>query len=127
MNDLLRTAAATALVAILGVSAPVNLAAHEVTYKGTAVALKTAKYAQPAGPAREVQELEVTVVDSKTKKSSNRVFTITDKTKLSRDGKAVTRASLSVQAGEEVAVVVDHDAPGDEALQVRVTTKKSRP
>jgi hypothetical protein len=108
------------VVAILGGS----LAAHEVTHKGTAIALKAAKYAQPSGPAREVHELEVTVVDPKTKKSSNRVFTITDKTRVLRAGKPIKVGAAAVQKGEEVSVVVDHDKAGDEAIEVRLGTAK---
>ena len=96
----------------------VSLLAHQVTHKGTAVALKAAKYAQPSGGSREVHELELTVVDPKTKKSGNRVFTITDKTRVLRAGKSIKVAAAAVQKGEEIAVVVDHDKPGDEAIEV---------
>jgi hypothetical protein len=106
---------------LLGVTA---MAAHEVTYNGTVVALQVTKYAQPGGGAREVQELEVTVVDAKTKKPSKRVFTITDKTRLLRDGKPVTVAQAAVQKDERVAVVVDHDVPGDLAIEVRLQARK---
>jgi hypothetical protein len=101
----------------------VNLAAHEVTHKGTAVALKTATYAQPGGAAREVQELEVTVIDARTGKPVTRVFTITGKTRVIRDGKRIKPADAAVQKGEDVAVVVDHDKPGDEAIEVRLRSK----
>jgi type V secretory pathway adhesin AidA len=96
-----------------------TLSAHEVTHNGTVIALKTAKYAQPSGGSREVRELEVAVVDPKTKKAANRVFTITDKTKITRAGKPVTIVDVTVQKDEKVAVVVDHDKPGDEAIHVR--------
>lgn len=109
-------------LALLAVHTPA--AAHETTHTGTVVALKTAKYAQPTGPAREVQELEVSVVDPKTKKASTRTFTITGRTKLLRDGKTITIGEAGVQKGEQVAVVVDHDKPGDDAIEVRLTTKK---
>src|SRR5687768_8316153 len=108
----------------LVIVAPVTIAAHEVTYKGTAIGLKVNKYAQPSGPAREVTELEATVVDAKTKKAATRVFTITAKTRLLRDGKPIQAAKATVEKGEEVAIVVDHDKPGDEAIEVRLTTKK---
>lgn len=110
-------------MAIWTVGAVLTLAvvasAHEVTYKGTVVALQTAKYAQPGGGAREVQELEVTIVDAKTKKPSNRVFTIVEATRVLRAGKRVTVAQAAAQKGEGVEVVVDHDKPGDEAIEVR--------
>ena len=98
--------------------------AHEVTHNGTVVAVKTAKYAQPSGGSREVVELEVVVVDPKTKKASNRVFTITDKTRILRAGKPVKVADVSARKDEKVAVVVDHDKPGDEAIQVRFESVK---
>lgn len=77
------------------------------------------KYAQPNGGSREVRELEVSVVDPKTKKVASRVFTITDKTKITRAGKPMTVAAVTAQKDEKVAVVVDHDKPGDEAIHVR--------
>ena len=120
MNRLFGIIAALMLV----MSVPVTIAAHEVTHKGTAIALKVNKYAQPTGPAREVTELEVTVVDPKTKKTAYRVFTITQRTRVLRDGKRIQAADAAVQKGEEVAVVVEHDKPGDEAIELRLTTKK---
>lgn len=113
-----------ALVMALSLAGATALLAHEVTHNGTVVALKTATYAQPNGGSREVQELEVTVVDPKTKKASNRVFTISPHTRLSRAGKALTAAQLTAQKDEKVAVVVDHDQPGDEAIEVRFAAAK---
>jgi hypothetical protein len=117
-------ACAAVLVAVVLVSAQTAVFAHEVTHNGTVVALKTAKYAQPSGGTREVRELEVAAVDPKTKKVANRVFTITDKTKITRAGKAVAVADLTAQKDEKVAVVVDHDKPGDEAIHVRFESTK---
>jgi hypothetical protein len=121
MNEMARLAAGT-LGAIVILAAVVS--AHEVTYEGTVVALQTARYAQPEGGFREVQELEVTVVDAKTNKPMNRVFTITDRTRVQRDGKRVTLAEAGVQNGDRVAVVVDHDKPGDEAIEVRLPARR---
>ena len=112
-------ACAALLAALVLVSAYSVVFAHEVTHNGTVVALKTATYAQPSGGPREVRELEVAVVDPKTKKVANRVFTITDKTKITRAGKPVTTVNVTAQKDEKVAVVVDHDKPGDEAIHVR--------
>ena len=114
-----RTAAMLLATAALA-AAPTLLCAHEVTHNGTVVALKTARYAQPNGGTREVRELEVAVVDPKTKRVANRVFTITEKTKITRAGKPVTTADVTAQKDEKVAVVVDHDRPGDEAIAVRL-------
>jgi type V secretory pathway adhesin AidA len=107
------------LVVVAALTFSAVAVAHEVTHHGTVIALKTSKYAQPNGGSREVRELEVTVVDPKTKKASNRVFTITDKTRLIRAGKPVKAAELTAAKDEKVAVVVDHDKPGDEAIEVR--------
>ena len=123
MNTI-RRLTATALAAALLVVGFATLSAHEVTHNGRVVALKTAKYAQPNGGSREVRELEVAVVDPKTKKVANRVFTITDKTKITRAGKAVAVADVTAQKDEKVAVVVDHDKPGDEAIQLRFEAAK---
>lgn len=112
------------LLAAVALVVPTLLSAHEVTHTGTVVALKAAKYAQPGGGAREVRELEVAVVDPKTKKVANRVFTITDKTTITRAGKLVTAADVTAQKDEKVAVVVDHDKPGDEAIRVQFAAAK---
>lgn len=108
------------VVATLAIgSAHTVVFAHEVTHTGSVVTLKTAKYAQPNGGSREVVELEVAVVDSKTKKLINRVFTISDKTRILRAGKPVKVADAAARKDEKVAVVVDHDKPGDDAIEVR--------
>jgi hypothetical protein len=118
MTSLRARAAIVAVVAALAAGA-IAVSAHQVTHSGTVVALKTTKYAQPGGGSREVQELEVTVLDAKSRKSSPRVFTITPKTKVSRAGKPVALAQLTAQKDEKVAVVVDHDKAGDEAIEIR--------
>lgn len=123
MNTIRRTTAPL-LAAVVFATLPALLSAHEVTHTGTVVVLKTAKYAQPSGGTREVRELEVAIVDPKTKKVANRVFTITDKTKITRAGKSVTTVDVSAQKDERVAVVVDHDKPGDEAIRVRFEAAK---
>ena len=123
MNTI-RRCTVTFVAAAVVVAGLAPLSAHEVTHNGTVVALKTAKYAQPSGGSREVRELELAVVDPKTKKVANRVFTITDKTKITRAGKAVAVADVTAQKDEKVAVVVDHDKPGDEAIHVRFQAAK---
>jgi hypothetical protein len=123
MNTM-RRSTATFVAAAVVVSGLATLSAHEVTHNGTVIALETARYAQPSGGSREVRELEVAVVDPKTKKVANRVFTITDKTKIARAGKAVPVADVTAQKDEKVAVVVDHDKPGDEAIHVRFEAAK---
>lgn len=110
---------ASVLTALVLVVFPAFISAHEVTHNGTVVAFAVNKYAKPDGGAREVRELEVAVVDPKTKKVANRVFTITDKTKITRAGKSVLVADVAPQKDEKVAVVVNHDKPGDEAIHVR--------
>jgi hypothetical protein len=120
--NLIRRTRVKLLVAAGLVILPALASAHEVTHSGTVIVLKTEKYAQPTGGSREVRELEVAVVDPKTKKVANRVFTITDKTKITRAGKAVAVAAVTAQKDEKVAVVVNHDKPGDEALQGRFET-----
>lgn len=115
----IRRLTAPVLVALVLVTLPALVSAHEVTHNGRVVAFKVNKYAQPDGGAREVRELEVAVVDPKTKKVANRVFTISDKTKVTRAGKPVMVADVTAQKDEKVAVVVDHDKPGDEAIHVR--------
>lgn len=112
-----RLAAATGSAVLILVAVA---SAHEVTVVGTVVALKTSKYAQPGGGVREAQELEITVVDEKTKKPANRVFTIASDTVILRAKKKVPLAQAAIQKGERVEVVYDHDEPGDDALEVRL-------
>lgn len=100
------------------------VSAHEVTYRGTVVALETGRYAQPGGGVREVRELHVTVVDAKTKKPSERVFVIVDATRVFRGQATVALADAGIQKGESVAVSVDHDKPGDEAITVRLEQRR---
>ena len=102
---------------VLAAGAPIY--AHEVTYSGTVVALKTSKYAQPDGSTRDVRELEATVADPKTKKPLNKVFTINETTRVVRAGKPVSLSALTAHKDEKVAVVVDHDVPGDIAITIR--------
>jgi hypothetical protein len=115
----LQTVTAVVVATLAIGSAHTVVFAHEVTHTGSVVTLETAKYAQPNGGSREVVELEVAVVDSKTKKLTNRVFTISDKTRILRAGKPVKVADAAARKDEKVAVVVDHDKPGDDALEVR--------
>ena len=77
-----------------------------------------------AGGFREAQELEVTVINPKTKQPSRMVFTLTPKTRLLRDGKPVTVATAASQKDESVQVVVDHDVPGDLAIEIRLPARK---
>ncbi|HUF23753.1 MAG TPA: hypothetical protein VMN81_06460 [Vicinamibacterales bacterium] len=118
----MKTMAALTLTLVLAAGATVS--AHEVTYKGTVVSLEAAKYAQPGGGTREVQELEVRVIDAKTKKASTKVFTIVDATRVLRAGKRMKLAEASVVKGNPVEVVVDHDKPGDVAIEIRLTTAR---
>lgn len=112
------------IVSLLALSAVIPVIAHEVTHQGTVVTLQTSTYAQPTGGFREAQELEVTVVDPKTKKPSAMVFTLTPKTRLLRDGKPVTVATAAIQKAESVQVVVDHDVPGNLAIEIRLPARK---
>jgi hypothetical protein len=118
-----RFAAVLTMIAVLGASGAA-IYAHEVTYTGTVIALKTSTYAQPNGGTREVRELEATVADPKTKKPLNKVFTINEKTRVVRAGKPVRLADLTAQKDEKVAVVVDHDVPGDIAITIRFEAAK---
>jgi hypothetical protein len=110
-------------MAIILLFAPFVLA-HDVTYRGTVVGLETGRYAQPGGGVREVRELHVTVVDAKTKKPSERVFVIVDATRILRGQANVPLAEAGIQKGESVAVTVDHDKPGDEAITVRLEPRR---
>jgi hypothetical protein len=120
MKQIMSSIVAMAIVLLFAPS----VLAHEVTYRGTVVALETGRYAQPGGGVREVRELHVTVVDAKTKKPSERVFVIVDATRIVRGQATVPLAEADIQKGESVAVSVDHDKPGDEAITVRLEPRR---
>lgn len=115
----------SSLIAVVAVIASASfVAAHNVTYRGTVAGLETGRYAQPDGGTREVRELLVTIVDAKTKKPSERVFVIVDATRIIRGETAVSFANAGIQKGESVAVTIDHDKPGDEAITVRLEPRR---
>ena len=84
--------------------------AHEVVYTGTVVTVETAK-------------VEVNVLDEDTKKETAMVFTVTDKTKVLRGDTHVSFADAHIQKDERVAVIVDPDESGSEALEIRLAAR----
>jgi hypothetical protein len=67
-----------------------------------------------------VQELEVTFIDEKTKKPAQKVFTINAETRLFRGKESGSVAEVAFRKGEKVEFVINHDTPGDIALEVRL-------
>ncbi len=92
--------------------------AHEVTYKGTVVAVEPNRYAAADGV---VAKIEVKVIDRK----RTIVFEIVQwKTKLFRGQNAVSFTEARIQKDERVAVTVNHDEPGEGALEIRLEARK---
>ena len=101
-----------------------TLLAHEVTYKGTVISAEAGQYAQLDGSVAEIQEIQVKVIDDRSKKETPMVFTVTDKTSVFRGDMTVSFAEAHIQKDERVAVTIDHDKPGDDALEIRLAPRK---
>lgn len=91
--------------------ATVSLAAHNVTFKGTALE------ADKAG-------VRVNVVDAKTKKITPMKFDVDAETKVLRDDVVVTFANAKIQKGEPISVTVDHDLDEELAQVIRLGKTK---
>jgi len=99
------------LVAIvLAMTAAVALA-HQVTYKGTVIAL-------------DKESVRVTVIDDKTKKPADMKFDFDKETKILRGDKRVTIAEARIVKGEKISVTIDHDVDETLAIVIRLDEKK---
>lgn len=96
-----------AVVVVLGTS----IVAHEMTYKGVVVSV-------------DARKLVAKVTDDTTKKESSMAFDITTATKIYRGDKKVTFEAAGIVKDERVAVTIDHDEPGDKALEIRLAAAK---
>jgi len=91
--------------------ATVSVAAHNVTFKGTAI-------------AADKTSVRVNVVDAKTKKAAPMVFVVDEETKVLRDDVVVTFANAKIQKGEPISVTVDHDLDEELAQVIRLGKTK---
>jgi len=87
------------------------LLAHQVTFKGTVVAV-------------EKETVRVTVVDEKTKKPVVMKFDFDKETKILRGDKRVTIAEARIEKNEKIAVTIDHDVDETLALVIRLDPRK---
>lgn len=99
------------LVAIVLVMTTAAVLAHQVTYKGTVIAL-------------DKESVRVTVVDEKTKKPVAMKFDFDKETKVLRGDKLVTIAEARIVKGEKIAVTIDHDVDETLAIVIRLDEKK---
>lgn len=106
----MRTIAAAVGVAFV-ILATVSLAAHNITFKGTAL-------------AADKTSVRVNVVDAKTKKVAPMVFIVDEETKVLRDDVVVTFANAKIQKGEPISVTVDHDLDEELAQVIRLGKTK---
>ena len=83
--------------------------AHEVVYTGTVVTVEVARF-----------EVDVIDEDTKIRNGTVMTFTVTDTTKVLRGDTRVSFADAHIQKDERVAVIVDHDDGGSEALEIRL-------
>ena len=103
--------------------AAATLLAHEVTYKGTVISVEPGRYAQLDGAVSEIQEIQVKVINDRSKEEMPMVFTVTDKTRVFRGERTVSFAEAHIQKDERVAVTIDHDKPGDDAIEIRLAVQ----
>ena len=102
----------TLMLGALGLSlAGATMLAHEVTYRGTVIAVATAK-------------VQVRVSDEKTKKEAPMDFAVTPKTKVLRGDKAVTFADARIQKDERISVTVNNDEDETRAITIRLAAQK---
>ena len=99
------------LVAIVVAMTTAAVLAHQVTYKGTVIAL-------------DKESVRVTVVDEKTKKPVAMKFDFDKETKVLRGDKLVTIAEARIVKGEKIAVTIDHDVDETLAIVIRLDEKK---
>ena len=85
--------------------------AHEVTYRGTVIAVEAAK-------------VQVKVTDEKTKKEAPMDFTVTARTKVLRGDKTVSFADAKIQKDERISVTVNNDEDGHHAITIRLAAPK---
>ena len=104
----------TIAVAVIGIAlfaSGVRVLAHPVTYKGTVVSV-------------EAKTIHVSVIDDTSKKTSPMTFEITATTKVYRGDTVVKYADAKIQKDERVAVTIDHDEPGEKAVEIRLAATK---
>lgn len=111
MTNRLKNAARAAMVVAVLALAGAPALAHEVTYKGTVIAV-------------ESTTLRVSVIDDATKKASPMAFAITERTRVYRGDKVVSITQARIQKGERIAVTINHDEPGQKATEIRLAAGK---
>jgi hypothetical protein len=99
--------AISVLVGLAGAS----LLAHEVTYKGTVIAV-------------EKDKVRVSVTDAKTKKLTAMAFDVDGETKVFRGDAAVKFAEAHIVKGETIAVTVNLDDDATLANVIRLAVVK---
>lgn len=95
------------LAAICVAASGVSLLAHEVTYKGTVLAVNGAR-------------IQVQVIDEKTKKETAMPFELTSRTKIYRGDREVKLADARIQKDERIVVTVNHEVSATQATVVRL-------
>ena len=98
--------------------------AHEIMYKGTVESAASGRYTQADGSVKEIPELNVKTIDDRSKKPITIVFTVTETTRVFRGEKQLSYREARIQKGEAVSVTIDHDRPGDEAVDIRIAAQK---
>jgi hypothetical protein len=100
--------------AVLGCLAGASVLAHEVTYKGTVVSIRTGT----------IVKIVVNVINEKTKKAAVMTFDVDDETKILRGDVVVTFAAADIHKDEAIAVTVNLDDSETLADVIRLSAKK---
>lgn len=107
----MRAVLSAVVCAVVVSVAAVSLLAHQETYKGKVLGV-------------EKTTVRVNVIDVKTKKEAARTFKTNAATKVLRGDTLVKLADAKIQAGENIAVTVNHDGDATLALVIRLDAAK---
>ena len=117
----MRTITAVLLSALVVWLTTATMLAHEVVYKGTVVAVEPNRFAALDGALATIQ---VKLSGDDSENTRPRVFTITYRTQLFRGDRTVPFAAARIQKDERVAVMINNDEPGNDALEIRLAAEK---
>ena len=109
----------TALLIVSTLSfAAAPLLAHEEFYHGTVIAVTPDRFMAASGVEARI-EIQVTGGER------TMVFDIMQwKTRVFRDGAAVSLSTARILDGEAVSVLFNHDEPGEGALEIRLEARE---
>jgi hypothetical protein len=103
------------IVAALGLATP-SVVAHQVTYKGTVIAVTVT--------APDEASVRVRVVNPETQRALALTFMVDDETKILRGDTLVTLAQARIRPEENIAVTINDDLDDMFALVIRLDSRE---